>query len=86
MRSFVPGFLVRHPRSQYLLQTVRAIGEYKGRQEFYRLQSPQALETLRQQAVIQSTESSNRIEGVVAPLARIQALVGEKTSSQNRPE
>ena len=39
---------------------------------------PETLETLKAAAVIQSTESSNRIEGVTAPLARIRDLVETK--------
>jgi len=37
------------------------IGEYKGKQDLFKAQSPQILETLQQAAIIQSTESS--IEG-----------------------
>lgn len=86
MKSFESGFIDRAPITQRLLQTVRAIGEFKGKEELYKSQIPQALETLRQAAVIQSTESSNRIEGVTAPLKRIQELVLEKTKPRNRSE
>lgn len=61
-------------------------GELKGREELFRAQMPQALETLRQAAIIQSTESSNRIEGVTAPPARIRAIVAEKTMPRDRSE
>jgi hypothetical protein len=37
-------------------------GEYRGKQTLSKQQSPQVLEALRENAVIQSTESSNRIE------------------------
>jgi len=43
-------------------------GEYKGKQELFKQQAPQFLGSLRQAAVIQSTESSNRIEGITVPL------------------
>jgi Fic family protein len=86
MKSFEPGFIARQPISQELLQTVRLIGEYKGKQELFKEQAPQVLETLRQAAVIQSTESSNRIEGVTAPHDRIRQLVAEKTSPRDRSE
>jgi Fic family protein len=36
--------------------------------------------------VIQSTESSNRIEGVTAPAGRIRDLVAERTTPRDRPE
>ncbi len=64
MRSFDTGFLERQPITQNLLQTVRQIAEFKGKQDLFKEQSPQVLETLRQAAIIQSTESSNRLEGV----------------------
>ena len=86
MKSFEPDFLDRLPLTQGLVRAVRLLGEFKGRQDLYKQQIPQALETLRQAAVIQSTEASNRIEGVTAPLKRIQALVAEKTTPRNRSE
>ena len=86
MNSFELGLIERQPITQNLLRTIRLIGEYKGKQELFKEQSPQVLETLQQTAIIQSTESSNRIEGVVAPLPRILALVAQKTTPQNRSE
>lgn len=86
MKSFEEGFIERQPITQVLLQTVRTIGEYKGKQELFKEQAPQALETLRQAAIIQSTESSNRIEGITAPLERIKKLVAEKTTPRDRSE
>jgi CRP-like cAMP-binding protein len=80
MKSFEPGFIERQTIPHGLLSTVRLIGEYKGKQDLYRKQSPQVLETLQQAAVIQSTESSNRIEGVTAPLERIRELVEKRTA------
>jgi Fic family protein len=44
------------------------------------------LETLRQVAIIQSTESSNRIEGVVVPEKRLKALLEKGATPKNRPE
>ncbi|HLA09589.1 MAG TPA: hypothetical protein VJ023_03165 [Pyrinomonadaceae bacterium] len=66
MKSFQPGFLDQQRIPQNLLRTIRLLGEFKGKVEVYKQQSPQVLETLRQAAVIQSTESSNRIECVTA--------------------
>ncbi|RJP33121.1 MAG: Fic family protein [Actinobacteria bacterium] len=71
---------------QQLLKTIRLIGEYKGRQDLFKAQAPQMLESLRQVAMVQSVESSNRIEGITAPHERILALVGEKTSPKDRSE
>lgn len=86
MNSFVPNFIERQPIPQNLLRTVRLLGEFKGKEEMFKKQSPQALETLRQAAIILSTESSNRIEGVTAPHERIVQLVAKKTKPRDRSE
>lgn len=83
--SFTPGYLERLSFSHGDVAAIRAIGESKGRQDLYR-QFPALLESLKDIAVIQSTESSNRIEGVVAPAERIRELVAEKTTPRNRSE
>jgi Fic family protein len=66
--------------------SLTTIAEARGRAELYRQQNPSGLETLRQVALIQSTEASNAIENIHAPLARIEALVAEKTKPINRSE
>lgn len=86
MNSFAENFIVRQPIPQGLLKTIRTLGEFKGKQELFAEQSPQVLETLRQVSMIESTESSNRLEGVTAPHARIAALVVKKAKPRNRPE
>jgi Fic family protein len=50
------------------------------------MQSPQVLEMLTEIARIQSTESSNAIEGITAPRDRIIELVEDKTVPANRSE
>ena len=62
-----------------------ALGRYQGRQELYAHQAPQVLESLRRVAIIESAESSNRIEGIVIPSHRLQALMTQ-TSPQTRSE
>lgn len=86
MSSFAPGFLERHPVSPALVQTVRRLGEHKGREALYREQSPQVLAHMRQAALIQSTEASNRLEGIVAPADRIRLLVQDRVEPMNRSE
>lgn len=86
MKSFASGFLERQKIPQNLLRTVRLLGEYKGKEDVFKQQSPQVLETLRQAAVIQSTESSNRIEGVVTSHERIVRLVQKTARPVNRSE
>lgn len=86
MKSFQNNYIASVPIGHNLLQTIRLIGEFKGKQEMFKEQSPQLLETLKQTAIIQSIESSNRIEGISAPLERIKALAAEKTTPANRSE
>ena|SRR5436190_2994918 len=85
-KSFESGVLARQALSQSLLQSVRLVGEYRGKEALFSQQSPQVLQALRESAVIQSTESSNRIEGVVAPPQRIRDLVAKRTEPANRSE
>lgn len=86
MRSFQPRFLRAQPISSALLSSVRQVGEYRGKELLYAHRSPQVLETLREAAVIASTTSSNRIEGVEAPADRIEALVSKGAAPANRSE
>jgi Fic family protein len=66
--------------------SLTTVAEARGRAELYREQNPSGLETLRHVALIQSTEASNAIENIRAPLARIEALVAETTKPRNRSE
>ena len=84
--SFEDGILAGQSLNQGLLQSVRLVGEYRGKEALFKQQSPQVLQALRESAVIQSTESSNRIEGVVAPPQRIRDLVAKRTQPANRSE
>ena len=78
MRSFEHGYLLEQPISQDMLMTVRALGEHRGRQSLYQEQSPQLLETLKRIAMIQSVESSNRIEGITVDRVRLEAILAKK--------
>ncbi len=86
MKSFIEDFLDRQPITHQLLGTIREIGRLKGREDLYQKQVPQVLETLRQVAMVQSVESSNRIEGIIAPLERIQLIVTQKALPNGRSE
>ena len=86
MLSLDHDFEKRLPLSHRLVKTVGTLREYRGMEAKYRQQTPQVLESLRQAAVIQSVESSNRIEGVIAPLGRIRAIVADNDAPRDRPE
>jgi Fic family protein len=86
MRSLAPEYLERLRFTGQDAATLRAIGEAKGREALYARQSPEALEALRVVATIESTESSNRIEGITAPKKRIEGLVLKSVQPRNRSE
>lgn len=84
LRSTYLGTLAMPPRVAGIL---RRLGEHQGRQELYRRQAPEMLENLRRVALIESTESSNRLEGIVADNEkRLRALVNERSTPANRTE
>jgi len=67
----------------WLLNTV---AEYKGKQDLYCKQSPQILKTLVEIALVESAESSNRIEGIVIDRARLKPLLIEHSKPRDRSE
>lgn len=86
MRSLDDGFDRRLPLTHGLARGLRVLGEYRGKEELHRAQMPQVLETLRKVAVIQSAESSSRIEGVTAAPRRFRELMAAKTRPRDRSE
>ena len=65
---------------------IAKIHEYKGRQQLFISQKKEKLEKLVEIAKVQSTESSNKIEGIVSTNTRIKQLVLDKTTPKNRDE
>lgn len=86
MSSLHPAYLEAIRLNTADGSTLKALGECRGRQELFRRQTPELLSALRDVAVVESTESSNRIEGVVAPHHRVEALVLKATTPRNRSE
>lgn len=86
MPSLSPSTLARLRYSSEDIASLRQLGEYRGKQELFARQRPEVLATLRTAAVIESSESSNRLEGIVAPKARIEALILKDTRPRNRSE
>jgi Fic family protein len=84
--SFAPGYLDGLALPPSAVRSISELGAFRGRQELFSAQSPQAIEVLREVAVVQSVESSNRIEGVTAAPERLAALVAHKTTPSNRSE
>ena len=69
-----------------ILSYIAKIHEYKGRQASYLRQKPMELERLVEVAKIQSTEASNRIEGIITTKSRLKQLCEDKTTPKNRDE
>ena len=57
-----------------------------GRQELWMRQRPEVLDALREQAMVQSVESSNRIEGVSIAAERLRPVVLGKARPRDRSE
>lgn len=86
MHSFAPGFLERLRFGPADLATVQALGACRGKQDLFREQTPETLEALREVARVESTESSNRIEGIEVPRAQLEKIVLHNAAPRNRSE
>ena len=86
MRSFDYTRLADRTWENEVLSYISKIHEYKGKQELFLRQKPVELNRLMEIAKIQSTEASNRIEGIVTTNSRLVKLVADKTTPKNRDE
>ena len=86
MKSFEHGYLYDMPISHGLLSSVGLLGGFRGREVLYVRQSPEVLDTLRRAAMVQSVESSNRIEGITVAVGRIDPLVLNRAKPRDRAE
>lgn len=69
-----------------IVNYIGLIREYKGRQQLFLSQKKEDLDRLVEIAKVQSTESSNRIEGIATTNSRLRQLMSEKTAPKNRDE
>ncbi len=86
MRSFDYSRLVEKAWNTDILNLIAKIHEYKGRQDLFIRQKPVELDRLLKIAKIESTEASNKIEGIVTTSTRMKQLFEEKTTPRNRDE
>lgn len=86
MRSFDYSRLYDKTWDTGILNLVAKIHECKGRQDLFIRQKPVELDRLVKIAKIQSTEASNKIEGIVTTSTRMKQLFEEKTTSRNLDE
>ena len=69
-----------------IINLLTSIHEYKGKQELYVESNADILTALLDIAKIQSTGSSNRIEGIFTSDERLEELVKQKSEPRNRSE
>lgn len=86
MMSFGNDKLMNMAWPNETLQLIGRIQEFKGKQELFKQQLPEILDALRDAAIIQSTESSNRLEGIVVEAKRLTSIVQKKIQPQTRSE
>jgi Fic family protein len=86
MHSFKNNFINSLRFTPEQLSMLKVIGEFRGKQQLYFAQTPEILESLKKASLIESSESSNRIEGVIAPHHRIEEIVLHNTIPKNRSE
>ena len=86
MKNFDYSLLRTRTFDREVINYIGLIHEFKGRQQLYLEQKPQELETLVEIAKIQSTESSNAIEGIATTKARLKSLMADKTTPRDREE
>ena len=86
MRDFDYTQLSNRTWDMEIIYYISKIHEYKGKQELFLRQKPVELNRLIEIAKIQSTEASNRIEGIVTTNVRLKQLLEDKTTPRNRDE
>jgi len=86
LKSLKPEYLAGLAFSAEQMATLQKLGEHKGKQELFTEQTPEVLESMKQVALIESSESSNRLEGITAPHARIKDMVLKDAAPRDRSE
>ncbi len=86
MRTFNYSKISEQKWDSELLGLISAIYKASGKQEMYVKSRPNELEKLVEIAKVQSTESSNAIEGIMTTNTRVRQLVEDKTTPKNRNE
>ena len=72
--------------SPEIVMLLSQIHEFKGKQDFMADENADALTQLVEVAKIQSTDASNRIEGIITTDERLSQIVKDKTMPKNRSE
>lgn len=80
MSSLKPEYLEGLVFTADQVSILRALGEYRGKQALFFRQSPETLNSLQLVAKIESSESSNRLEGIELPHKKIKELILKDSS------
>lgn len=86
MNSLTTAYLKELSFTSEQVSILRSLGEYLGKQALFFKQSPETLNTLKMVAKIESSESSNRLEGIELPHKKIEELVIRNAAPKNRSE
>ena len=86
MSSFHPAFLSRFKASPAEMQALQHLAAARARVGAVQGLETADLESLRQTALVESAESSNRLEGIVTKPGRVRALVTRKLKPETRDE
>lgn len=86
MNSLTPEYLDKLIFTADQVSTLRSLGEYRGKQALFFKQSPETLKSLQLVAKIESSESSNRLEGIELPHKKIEELILKDSTPKSRSE
>ena len=86
MRNFDYARLAPKLFTTEVVNLIAAIHENKGKQDLFIEAKPDVLASLLDIAKIQSTEASNKIEGIVTTEARLKEIVQQKATPRSRSE
>ncbi len=86
MKSFLPKYISELSIPLDLSIILDICSRAQGKEDLWEMQKPEVLNVLREQAIISSSESSNRIEGVEVEEKRIKPLLIGKAVPRDRSE
>lgn len=86
MKSYAPDYISKLSVPLSLTIILDHCSRAQGKEDLWKSQRPEVLAALREESIISSTESSNRIEGVEVAEGRLRPLMGGKVSPRDRSE
>lgn len=88
MKSFDPAYLAFLKVPSKAIRAINALGEFRGKQALWTQAKPEVLEHLLKVAIIESTESSSRLEQIVVGRHTLDRLLvkNEAPAAENRSQ